>query len=97
MQKLIANDPETCSADIVAENIEHLKALFPEVFTEGKIDFEVLKQLLGGEVDVREEKVRPQLARQAPSAADCADAFNRHFAPLSRGERRLGHDAKPDD
>ena len=37
MQKLIANDPETCSADIVAENIEHLKALFPEVFTEGKI------------------------------------------------------------
>ena len=56
MQKLIANDPETCSADIVAENIEHLKALFPEVFTEGKIDFEVLKQLLDGEVDEREEK-----------------------------------------
>ena len=56
MQKLIANDPETCSADVVAENIEHLKALFPEAFTEGKIDFEVLKQLLGGEVDEREEK-----------------------------------------
>ena len=56
MQKLIANDPETCSADIVADNIEHLKALFPEAFTEGKIDFNVLKQLLGGEVDEREEK-----------------------------------------
>ena len=56
MQKLIANDPETCSADIVAENIEHLKSLFPEVFTEGKIDFEVLKSLLGGKVDDREEK-----------------------------------------
>ena len=56
MQKLIANDPETCSADVVAENIEHLKSLFPEAFTEGKIDFEVLKQLLGGEVDEREEK-----------------------------------------
>ena len=56
MQKLIANDPETHSADIVAENIEHLKALFPEAFTEGKIDFEELKQLLGGEVDEREEK-----------------------------------------
>ena len=56
MQKLIANDPETRSADIVAENIEHLKALFPEAFTEGKIDFEVLKQLLGGAVKEREEK-----------------------------------------
>ena len=56
MQKLIANDPETCSADIVAENIEHLKTLFPEAFTEGKIDFEVLKQLLGGAIEEREEK-----------------------------------------
>ncbi|MDE2704021.1 MAG: site-specific DNA-methyltransferase, partial [Gemmatimonadota bacterium] len=56
MQKLIANDSDTRSADIVAENIEHLKALFPEAFTEGKIDFEVLKQLLGSEVDEREEK-----------------------------------------
>ena len=56
MQKLIANDPETRSADIVADNIEHLKALFPEAFTEDKIDFEVLKQLLGGEVADREEK-----------------------------------------
>lgn len=56
MKKITANDPETRSADIVAENIEHLKALFPEAFTEDKIDFEVLKQLLGGEVDEREEK-----------------------------------------
>ena len=56
MKKITANDPETRSADIVAENIEHLKALFPEAFTEGKIDFEELKQLLGGEMDDREEK-----------------------------------------
>ena len=56
MKKITANDPETRSADIVAENIEHLKALFPEAFTEGKIDFEVLKQLLGGAVEKREEK-----------------------------------------
>ena len=47
---------ETKSADILAENIEQLKALFPEAFTEGKIDFDVLKQLLGGAVDEREEK-----------------------------------------
>ena len=44
------------SADVVADNIDQLKALFPEAFTEGKVDFDVLKQLLGGEVDEREEK-----------------------------------------
>jgi adenine-specific DNA-methyltransferase len=56
MKKLSAEDPETKSADILAENIARLKELFPEVFTEGKVDFEVLKQLLGGGVDDREEK-----------------------------------------
>jgi len=47
---------ETKSDDILAENIEQLKVFFPEAFTEGKIDFNVLKQLLGGAVDEREEK-----------------------------------------
>ncbi len=56
MRKIIANDPETCSTDIVAENIKQLKSLFPEAFTEGKIDFEVLKQLLGDVANEREEK-----------------------------------------
>ena len=56
MKKLTAADAESRSADIVAGNIEQLKALFPEAFTEGKVDFEVLKQLLGGAVDEREEK-----------------------------------------
>ena len=56
MKPLTAQDPETKSPDIVAENIEQLKKLFPEAFTEGKLDFEVLKQLLGGAVDEREEK-----------------------------------------
>ena len=56
MHKLTAHDPETQSADLIADNIDHLKALFPEACTEGKIDFEVLKQLLGGAVEEREEK-----------------------------------------
>ena len=56
MEKIVANDSETRSEDVVAENVERLKTLFPEAFTEGKIDFEVLKQLLGGEVEEREEK-----------------------------------------
>jgi len=56
MKKLTDQDPETKSSDSVAENIERLKSLFPECFTEGKIDFDVLKQLLNGALDEREEK-----------------------------------------
>lgn len=56
MQPLTDQDPETHSADVVAENIEQLHTLFPEAFTEGKLDFDVLKQLLGGIVEEREEK-----------------------------------------
>ncbi|MGZ0080469.1 site-specific DNA-methyltransferase [Methylomonas sp. YC3] len=56
MQKLTDQDPETQSADLIAGNIEQLQSLFPEAFIEGKVDFEVLKQLLGGAVDEREEK-----------------------------------------
>ena len=43
------------SLDLVAENVEQLKRLFPEAVTEGKIDFEVLKNLLGGEIENRQE------------------------------------------
>lgn len=56
MKKLTAEDAETKSPDIIAGNIEQLRTLFPEAFTEGKVDFEVLKQLLGGAVEEREEK-----------------------------------------
>ncbi len=56
MRKITANDPEIKSVDILVENIQGLRALFPEAMTEEKVDFEVLKQLLGGMVDEREEK-----------------------------------------
>lgn len=56
IEKLTLNDPETQSADIVAGNVAALQALFPEAFSEGRVDFEVLKQVLGGAVDEREEK-----------------------------------------
>jgi adenine-specific DNA-methyltransferase len=54
--KLTADDADAKSADILADNIAQLNALFPEAFTEGKVDFEVLKQLLGGAIEEREEK-----------------------------------------
>jgi adenine-specific DNA-methyltransferase len=53
---MTAAAPETRSEDIIAGNINQLKTLFPQAFTEGKIDFDVLRQLLGGSVDEREEK-----------------------------------------
>lgn len=56
MKPLTPEDPETTSADLLAENLAGLKFLFPEVFTEGAVDFDALKQLLGGTVDERDEK-----------------------------------------
>lgn len=42
--------------DILQENIEKLRELFPEVATEDKIDFEKLKQILGAYVDDSKER-----------------------------------------
>ena len=56
MEKIVPGDSETCSPDVVADNLERLQELFPEAFTEGMVDLEVLKQLLGSVVDEREEK-----------------------------------------
>lgn len=42
--------------DIAADNISKLKALFPEAVTEGKIDLDVLKELLGEYVEDRDER-----------------------------------------
>ena len=56
VKKLTAIDSQTHSADVIAENVGHLRALFPEAFTEGKVNFEVLKRLLGVATDNPEEK-----------------------------------------
>ncbi len=46
------------SLDVVNDNIQQLKALFPEAFTENGVDFDVLRQLLGDAkvLDEGEEK-----------------------------------------
>lgn len=48
--------PELQSMNITADNITKLKSLFPEAFSEVSIDFDVLKQLLGANVDEKEER-----------------------------------------
>ncbi len=56
MQKLTANDAETKSPDLAAENLARLKELFPEVVTEDGVNVDTLKQLIGKTIRDTEEK-----------------------------------------
>lgn len=47
---------EAKSADLITQNIEVLKNLFPEAVTEGKVDITVLKELLGSALLPEEER-----------------------------------------
>ena len=56
MQKISLEENQ--SENLVSQNIEHLKRIFPEVFSEDKVNFETLRQLLGDQqiLDESEEK-----------------------------------------
>jgi len=54
MDKLTPKDG--ASPDIVVENIEKLREIFPQVFADGSVDFDALKETLGEYVDDREER-----------------------------------------
>jgi adenine-specific DNA-methyltransferase len=54
LEKLTAEDGK--SLDLKAQSIENLKQLFPDVFIEGKVDFDSLKVALGEHLDDREER-----------------------------------------
>ncbi|WPO22177.1 site-specific DNA-methyltransferase [Raoultella ornithinolytica] len=56
MIKITSDMAELQSMNITEDNISKLKSLFPEAFNEGSIDFDVLKQLLGENVDEKEER-----------------------------------------
>ena len=87
MQKLTANDPATKSPDLVAQNLSQLKALFPELITEGPdgvaVNLDVLKQLVGDQTvtDAEEKyglnwhgKRRARQLALTPPRALCAPA-----------------------
>lgn len=66
------------SADIVSENIERLKELFPDAFSEGgqgeqRIDFDVLRQLLG-DAGVLDEGESPRRHRRQFSLSHATQA-----------------------
>jgi adenine-specific DNA-methyltransferase len=58
MEKITAGHPLSQSEDIVKQNIESLKALFPTIVKEGKIDIDELKALLGEDLETGEEYYR---------------------------------------
>jgi len=54
---LITRDhPAAHSGDVAGANVAALTALFPQIVTDGKVDFEVLRQLLGDSVEAGEER-----------------------------------------
>lgn len=76
------------SGDVAGENVAALKALFPQIVTDGKVDFDVLRQLLGDAVEVGEERyglnwkgkakarahaLTPTLATLRPAKEDSVD------------------------
>ncbi|MGI2039656.1 site-specific DNA-methyltransferase [Shewanella frigidimarina] len=75
LEKITGNSPEAKSLDITQQNIEQLKQLFPDVFSENKIDFDALKAVLGETVDGSTErynftwngKTRARQIAQTPS------------------------------
>ena len=44
------------TSDLAEENIEKLRHIFPDVFTEDKIDFEKLRQVLGDYIETSKER-----------------------------------------
>lgn len=57
--KKITKDHNLSQSENIGEsNIDKLKALFPEIVTEGKIDFKLLQEVLGNELEEDEEYYR---------------------------------------
>jgi len=77
MEKITGDSLEAKSLDITQQNIEQLKQIFPDIFSENQIDFEALKAVLGEEVDDSEErynftwngKTKARQIAQTPSTA----------------------------
>jgi len=72
ISKISPDDDLAYSKDLIKDNIRKLKDLFPEVITEGKIDFQSLQQLLGAEIEYRGEVYELTWAGKSQS---CREAY----------------------
>lgn len=55
MEKITENHPLSGSQDIIANNIQKLKEIFPEIFSEGRVDFEKLQLLLSDLISPKDD------------------------------------------
>lgn len=62
MERITKEHPLSHSTDLIKQNLDALKALFPTIVKEGKIDVDELKALLGEELESNEEYYRFQWA-----------------------------------
>lgn len=58
IEKITKDHNLSQSENIIETNIDKLKTLFPEIVTEGKIDFNVLQEVLGNELEGGDEYYR---------------------------------------
>jgi adenine-specific DNA-methyltransferase len=58
MEKIEFKNKESKSLDVISHNIELIKNIFPQIVTEDKINFKVLQEILGVEVEDGEEFYR---------------------------------------
>ena len=58
ISKIEPNDILSKSMDLIKNNIKKLKTIFPEIVIEGKIDFKVLQEILGSDIEDQEEYYR---------------------------------------
>ncbi len=75
MKKMDLHDRETKSPDIAAANLAALRALFPELFTEGPdgvaVNLDVLKQLVGDQRKTGQVLMRVREPNLLGSSALC--------------------------
>ena len=62
------NKPKFETTNLTAENVTKIAEIFPGVVTEGKVNFDLLRSLLGDEVYGRQRAGRPAAARAAGGA-----------------------------
>ena len=84
MEKITTNHPLSQSADIIKQNLDTLKALFPTIVKEGKIDMDELKALLGEELENSEEFYRFTWAGKSQARQEANKPSNGIMVPNVR-------------
>lgn len=84
MEKITADNPLSKSADLIKQNLETLKFLFPTIVKEGKIDLTELQALLGEEVENNEEYYRFTWAGKSQARQEANKPSTGTLRPLKK-------------